>query len=110
MQQAADALGVPRRRISELIKRGELHTETNPLDQRSRLIPETEIEKLAALPRAPRRHRAADSSRATADQVDAVSVATDSRPRPRSFDLDVYEPTLRSDEIDEHLREHWQSA
>jgi hypothetical protein len=43
---AAEALGVNRRRIRELIQGGELEAITNPLDRREKLIPLPEIERL----------------------------------------------------------------
>ncbi len=46
IQQAADLLGVNRRRIRELIKAGELQSLTNPLDRRETLIPRSDIIRL----------------------------------------------------------------
>lgn len=114
VQQAADALGVPRRRISELIRRGHLKTEENPLDRRSKLISLNEIEKLAQLPRAPRRYKA--SARATSDVEQRppaepeVPGGPESQPRPRTFDMELFDPDLQSGQIDDYLREHWHPA
>jgi len=46
IQQAADLLGVNRRRIRELIKAGEIQSLTNPLDRRETLIPRSDITRL----------------------------------------------------------------
>ena len=48
IHQAADALGVSRRRIWQMVKAGELESVPNPLDRRESLIPHAELERLAS--------------------------------------------------------------
>jgi excisionase family DNA binding protein len=48
ISQAADVLGVNRRRIRELIQAGELEAIANPLDRRETLIPRSEVDRLSA--------------------------------------------------------------
>ena len=47
IQEAADALGVTRRRIWKMVKDGEIEAIGNPLDRREKLIPRKEVERLA---------------------------------------------------------------
>jgi hypothetical protein len=45
--QAADMLGVTRRRIWLMLKGDELHAFTNPVDRREKLIAYSEVKRLA---------------------------------------------------------------
>jgi Helix-turn-helix domain len=47
VQQAADRLGTNRRRIWQLIKEGQFHAVSNPLDKREKLIPKSQVEALS---------------------------------------------------------------
>lgn len=47
IQQAADALGVTRRRIWAMVKDGQLPAIQNPLDRREKLIARVDVERLA---------------------------------------------------------------
>jgi len=47
LQETADALHVTRRRVWQMVKDGELQSVNNPLDRREKLIPRSEIERLA---------------------------------------------------------------
>lgn len=47
IQGAAAALGVTRRRVWQMVKNGDLEARTNPLDRREKLIPQSEIDRLA---------------------------------------------------------------
>jgi hypothetical protein len=111
VQQAADALQVPRRRVWQLIKQGKLHTEPNPLDRRSKLIPRGEIEELAQLPRAPKRRRAEEldetASGVTPIQSDRDEI-TDAVPWPQTVGI-VSDGAVQSEDLEDYLREHWRS-
>jgi excisionase family DNA binding protein len=109
VQQAADVLRVPRRRIWQLIKQGRLHTEPNPLDRRSKLIPRSEIEVLLHLPRAPKRRRtgkfgqvSTGSTPIHGDREDG----TDTVLWPRTVGM-VSDGAIQSEDLDDYLREHW---
>ena len=47
IQEAAEALGVTRRRIWKMVKDGELEATTNPLDRREKLIPRSEVDRFS---------------------------------------------------------------
>jgi excisionase family DNA binding protein len=115
VNQAAKRLGVPRRRISDMIRRGQLHTETNPLDRRSRLILESEIERLSALPRAPKRKTTAPGEAAAVGrlpvesiQSEALDSSEETPPWPRT--AAAYDFDIPSDQYKEWLRENWHPA
>lgn len=44
---AAELLGTTRRRVWAMLKEGQLHAVTNPIDRREKLIPRVEVEELA---------------------------------------------------------------
>lgn len=46
VSKAAELLGVSTRKVSRLISKGEIEWRVNPLDNRQRLIPLSEIERL----------------------------------------------------------------
>lgn len=46
IQEAAEALGVNRKRIWRMIRDGQLEAITNPVDRREKLIPREAIEQL----------------------------------------------------------------
>lgn len=46
--EARDYLGVSKKKIADLIEKGVLPTEPNPLDNRSKLIPRAAVEALKA--------------------------------------------------------------
>ena len=46
--EARDLLGVSRTRIAEMVKRGELTWEPNPVDRRGKLLLRAQVEALAA--------------------------------------------------------------
>jgi hypothetical protein len=110
VQQAADALGVPRRRIWQLIKQGMIPTEPNPLDRRSKLISASEIERLSHLPRAPKRQGVAVGEKEERDgpgQQGTSGSTGQNRPKPRTFDLYTGPVRVHSDELEDYMREHW---
>jgi excisionase family DNA binding protein len=90
IQDAARLLGVSRRHIWQLVKRGELPATVNPVDRRSKLIP---IRALRALRRPEAPHPPNGSSvtrlRSVASYKGPVSV--------------------HSDEIQGYLEAHWAS-
>jgi excisionase family DNA binding protein len=45
--QAAEVLGVDRKKIRRMIRDGQLQAIVNPIDKRERLVPRTAIESLA---------------------------------------------------------------
>lgn len=47
IQQAADALGVTRRRIWAMVKEGQLPAIQNPLDRREKLVARSHVDRLA---------------------------------------------------------------
>jgi Helix-turn-helix domain len=55
INQAADQLGVDRRRIRALIAEGKLETVDNPLDKRAKLVRRSAIEQLELYPRPPKK-------------------------------------------------------
>jgi excisionase family DNA binding protein len=55
INQAADRLGVDRRRIRALIAAGSLKTVANPLDRRAKLLRREDVDQLALYPRAPKK-------------------------------------------------------
>jgi excisionase family DNA binding protein len=46
--EAREILGVSKTRIAEMVKRGELTSEPNPVDRRGKLLRRDEVEALAA--------------------------------------------------------------
>jgi len=57
INQAAEQLGVDRRRLRTLIQEGKLETFENPLDKRAKLIRVSDIQRLSLYPRAPKKPR-----------------------------------------------------
>jgi hypothetical protein len=113
IQQAADELGVPRRRIWDLISRGELTAETNPLDRRSKLIEASELAHLRRGIPAPR-HGATASQAVPTSPDDDLAVPeggepSDCLPRPLPRILGSYDGPLevQSRDVKEYLRRHW---
>jgi hypothetical protein len=59
IQEASAALQVTRRRIWQMVKAGEIEAVPNPLDRREKLIPQSEIARLAPFVRPAKKARTA---------------------------------------------------
>jgi hypothetical protein len=111
IQAAADTLATNRRRIWQMIRDGELHATTNPLDRREKLLLRTEVEKLSEFAQRTderaivREHRR--NAEPSAPQEEAAdSASTDEEP-PWPRTVGAVDLGIPSDRVKDWLRANW---
>ncbi|MGI8827800.1 MAG: helix-turn-helix domain-containing protein [Chloroflexota bacterium] len=104
VQEAADELGVGRRRVWRLIEAGVLYAVENPLDRRSRLVQAEDVRKLSEFPRAPKIGAGATIGSLT-EETEAVD-ASPPRRWPRSIGM-ASDGSVQSADLEDYLRAAW---